>query len=130
MSRSAVLEEWESRLRLIFLEIDNRFEAEYGNAFPLHPARPRRGTTSASDLDGLFYVGASFSAGYGSAAGEGYVVEIKWSTLATVPQELRRKAEDDALAILNQRLPQVFPGKGLRAVRDGDLVKIIGDLSI
>ena len=63
--------EWDKKLKAIFDRIDDKLEDRYGELFPLHPTRAERGTTSNKESDGLFNVGASFTAGYGSKLGRG-----------------------------------------------------------
>ncbi len=124
------LEIWEAKLKKIFGEIDNLLEDRYGSLFPLHPVRPKRGSTSNPEFDGLFDVGASFTAGFGSRHGEGYVIQISWSTLVNVSEQIRGEAQKIALEHLQLRLPEEFPGKDLKVVQDGKVMKIIGDLSL
>ena len=124
------LEIWEEKLRKIFKEANDVLEEKYGSLFPLNPVRAKHGTTSDPESDGLFDVGATYSTGLGSKYGEGYVVEIRWATLRSVPEEMQKEAEAIVEDILNKRLPDEFPGKNLKVLHDGDLIKIVGDLSI
>jgi hypothetical protein len=124
------LEIWEGRLRKIFKEIDVVLEEKYGGFFPLNPVRARHGTTSDPENDGLFDVGATYSTGLGSRYGEGYVIEVRWATLSKIPETLVMESESAVENILNSRLPEEFPGKNLRVVHDGDVMKIVGDLSL
>ena len=124
------LEIWEVKLRKIFKEINDVLEEKYGGLFPLNPVRARHGTTSDPESDGLFDVGATYSTGIGSMYGEGYVIEIRWATLKPVPEEMGKEAEAIAENILNKRLLTEFPGKNLKVVHDGDVMKIVGDLSL
>ncbi|MFZ2656227.1 MAG: hypothetical protein WAX69_14950 [Victivallales bacterium] len=124
------LEIWEENLRNIFHELDLILEDRYGSLFPVNPVRAQHGTTDNPEYSGLFDVGASFSAGFGSQYGEGYVVQIRWATLKKVPDVARKEAEAIVEFHLNKRLPEVFPGKKLSVVRDGTLMKIVGDLSL
>ncbi len=121
---------WERRLREVFDEIDDILEDEYGAKYPLHPARARRGRTANKSQDGLFNVGAAYSAGLGSEYGEGYIVEIRLVTLSKVPREIRERIEDEVVELLNEKLPESFPDHDLRVERDGHLYKIVGDLSL
>ncbi|MFH0880261.1 MAG: hypothetical protein V2A34_11160 [Lentisphaerota bacterium] len=121
---------WEERLKVIFDRIDAYLEAKYGHLYPLHPSRPSRGGTSNPEQDGLFNVGSSFSPGYGSEHGPGYIVEFRLATLSEVPDKVRLQIEGEAVEMLNQALNETFPGQDLRAERDGPVVKIIGDLSL
>jgi len=122
--------QWEEKLRNVFLVVDEFLENEYGDWFPLHPNRPPRGTTANAEMDGLFNVGASFSAGYGSQKGRGWVVEIYLATLATVPGDIRLRIEEDVKALLQKELTLRFPERELRVEKDGNSLKIYGDLSL
>lgn len=124
------LEIWEWKLRKVFKIINDVLEDKYGSLFPLNPVRARHGTTSDPECDGLFDVGATYSTGLGSKYGEGYVIEVRWATLKPVPDEMRKDAEAIAESILNNSLPNEFPGKNLKVVHDGDIMKIVGDLSL
>lgn len=126
--RDPRVEAWESRLKEVFDLIDHELEDTYGKSFRLHPARPGRGSTANPQADGLFNVGASFSAGYGTATGRGYVVRIQMSTLENVPELIREQIRNEVAGRLRQLLPDSFPGKDLRVVREGFVYKITGDL--
>ena len=121
---------WEEKLKRIFDEVDHLLEDKYGGHFPLHPVRPKRGRSANPESDGLFDVGASFTAGFGSAHGQGYLIEIRWSTLSAIPEDLKSEAEAIVADTLDKRLSDEFPGKSLKVVRDGHSMKIIGDLSL
>ena len=122
--------EWEQRLKSVFDDIDHELEAAFGTRFPRHPARPAHGNTANPEMDGLFNVGASFSAGFGSEFGPGYVVDIRVSTLDPVPAELKNKLRDKVQTLLTERLPVAFPGKNLRVDREHNHLRIHGDLSL
>ena len=121
---------WEKRLKTIFDKIDDFLEDKYGKQYTLHPARPQRGSTANKEQDGLFNVGASFSAGFGSEYGAGYVVEIRMATLEQVPMDVRQQIEQDVIKILDKELNQKFPKKILDVKKDGNVYKIYGDLSL
>jgi len=124
------IEEWESKLKRVFDRVDDHLEEKYGRKYPLHPARPTRGTTSSKAHDGLFNLGASFSAGYGSKRGPGYVVEVRMVTLPRVPQYIRNQIEEEAVERLREELPREFPDRELKIERDGQVYKIHGDLRL
>jgi len=124
------VEEWESRLKRVFDRVDDYLEEKYGHKYPLHPARPARGATSSKAHDGLFNIGASFSAGYGSKRGAGYVVEVRMVTLTRVPQYIRDQIEEEAVERLREELPKQFPDRELKVERDGPVYKIAGDLRL
>lgn len=121
---------WERKLGDIFDKIDAELEATYGDRYPLHPARAEKGKTSNPEHDGLFNLGAAFSAGYGSQHGAGYVVRLRVATLAHVPKPVLEEMEDVVVARLREELPSVFPGIDLKVTRDGPVFKNHGDLSL
>lgn len=121
---------FEKDLKALFDQIDGELEERWGERFPLHPARSAEGSTGNPESDGLFNVGASFSAGYGSQSGKGYVIEVRLVTLASVDPstraEIRRYVADRVASLL----PERFPNRQLHVTQDGDLFKITGDLSL
>ena len=128
MERQDIVD-WERRLKSLFDEIDDHLEDKYGPLFSIHPSRPRRGRTANKEHDGLFNVGASFSPGFGSRLGRGYVVDIDVVTLDSVPQQIREKIEVDVERLVDEKLPTFFPGRDMQVARDGKILKIYGDLS-
>ena len=122
--------EWEKRLKSVFDEIDAELENDYGGMFSRHPARAPDGGTSNPEMDGLFNVGASFSAGFGSRFGPGYVVDIQFSTLEHVSLKLKSTLRDHVRALLIEKLPVAFPGKDLRVDKELRHLRIHGDLSL
>ncbi|MDC7218506.1 MAG: hypothetical protein PQJ59_01100 [Spirochaetales bacterium] len=122
--------EWDDNLRKMFDRIDDYLEDKYGGLYPLHPNRMKRGTTSNKSMDGLFNVGASYSSGFGSKYGKGYVIEIYLSTLAGVDPEVRLQIEGEVEGMVEKFLPEYFPGRNLDCEKDGHVLKIFGDLSL
>lgn len=121
---------WERTMKAMFDEIDDRLEDKYGKEFPLHPNRSDRGKTANKEMDGLFNVGADFTAGYGSRYGRGYVIQVRMSTLEHIPVKIRKSIEADVEKMVREKLPIFFPGRNLVLERDGGLLKITGDLSL
>ncbi|MBU1693017.1 MAG: hypothetical protein KKC51_03535 [Verrucomicrobia bacterium] len=121
---------WEDKLKSVFDRIDDRLEERYEGRYPLHPNRPPRGTTANREMDGLFNVGAAFTAGYGSELGRGYVVEIRMATPARIPPAVREKIEEEVAGMLDEELAREFPGQALKVSRDGPVYKIHGNLSL
>jgi hypothetical protein len=121
---------WELRLKSVFDEIDAELENQFGEHYSLHPSRPPRGKTSNPEMDGLFNVGASFSAGIGSKFGPGYVVDIRLSTLQRVPPDLKQELLAKVQAMLTEKLPTAFPGQELHVDFDRNHLRIHGDLSL
>jgi hypothetical protein len=121
---------WERKLKEVFDRIDGALEAEYRDRYDLHPARPPHGTTASRAHDGLFNIGAAFTAGYGSEHGRGYVVEVRMATLDRVPAAVRERIEEEVARRLETALAEAFPGRVLHVDRDGSVYKIHGDLSL
>jgi hypothetical protein len=117
-------------MREMFNEIDDRIEDKYGSMFTLHPNRPSRGKTNSREMDGLFNIGAAFTAGYGSRYGRGYIVDIRISTLDHVPGEIREEIYNSVADLVREKLEIFFPERELEIVREGNLLKIIGDFSL
>lgn len=124
------LEEWEGRLYSLLREIDGVLEDKYGKLYPLHPARPQRGETANPQYDGLFRITASYSAGYGSKLGPGYIFRVELVTFEMVPDETRLRIEEEAMQMAEDGLKRVFPERELSIARDGNVIKIYGDLSL
>ncbi|MBN2510280.1 MAG: hypothetical protein JXB03_08385 [Spirochaetales bacterium] len=124
------LVEWEERLKKLFDEVDDYLEDTYGDLYPLHPNRARRGTTSHKGHDGLFNVGATFSAGFGSRHGRGYVIEVDLVTLSHIPREVEEQIQNDVLKLVRKKLTEYFPERDLEVSKDGRVYKIHGDLSL
>lgn len=122
--------EFNKRLKHVFDRVDDYLEEKYGAEYPLHPSRPHRGVTSNKAQDGLFNVGASFTAGYGSKLGRGYVVDVDMVTLAHIPSDVRRRIEADAIARVEEYLQEEFPDRELHVSKDRNTFKIHGDLSL
>ena len=122
--------QWEQKLKAVFDEIDRDLEAQYDDRWPLHPYRPEEGTTSNPEHDGLFNIGAAFSAGIGSQHGPGYTVEIRLSTLERVPEEIRDEIRRKVFQTLEKKLPAAFPGRELHVAEEGENIRIHGDLSL
>lgn len=123
-------EAWEETLRGVFAKINDYLEARYGHLYPLHPARPPHGATSDGEADGLFELGASFTAGIGSEHGPGYVVELRFATLSHVDKQTYDRIESEAIERLKEELPKAFPSHSLVLRREGPMHKIVGDLHL
>ncbi len=128
--RHPSLIEFESKLRRLFDSIDHYLEEKYGRKYQLHPSRPARGTTSNSAHDGLFNVGATFTAGFGSKIGRGYIVQIDMVTLDSVPRDIREMIEEEVADQVAEKLGYYFPQRELRVDRDRNVYKIHGDLRL
>ncbi|MFP4153752.1 MAG: hypothetical protein ACOC2V_04015 [Alkalispirochaeta sp.] len=128
--RGREVQEFEGTLKKLFDRIDDELEDRWGGEYPLHPARPARGVSTNKETDGLFNVGASFSAGYGSEHGKGYVVDVRLVTLSDVPDETIDEIHAYIARRIEELLPEYFPGRELDVVREGNTFKIIGDLSL
>lgn len=128
--RHPKLIEWEHTLKAMFDEIDDHLEDKYGNLYPLHPNRAKRGVTSNKESDGLFNVGCAFSAGFGSNLGRGYVIEVHMSTLSEIPSEIKKTIENETAEIVRSKLTTFFPNRELNVEKDGNIYKIFGDLKL
>ncbi|MFW5827009.1 MAG: hypothetical protein ACOCU4_02895 [Alkalispirochaeta sp.] len=128
--RGREVQEFETKLKKLFDQIDAELEDQWGGEYPLHPARPPRGKSSNPETDGLFNVGASFSTGYGSDHGRGYVIETRMVTLTSVDDETREEIRAYVARRVDELLPEYFPDRDLDVVRDGDMYKVTGDLSL
>jgi len=121
---------WERQLNDLLNRLDVELEQKYGDRYPLHPARPRHGTTHNPSQSGLFNVVADFTGGFGSERGAGYLLDVDMVTLTEVPDELEEQILEEVIARLREELPAVFPGKELHISRDGHSFKLHGDLGL
>jgi hypothetical protein len=124
------MKKWEKNLRRIFDEIDDHLEDTYGEMYPLHPARAPRGHTANKSHDGLFNVGAAFSAGYGSKFGRGWVVDIRMVTLSEIEGEVKEKIHSEVAEKVRDRLKETYPEQEIRVEQDGNIFKIFGDIDL
>ena len=124
------LVQWEKTLKSVLDDIDIILEERYGDDYDLHPARRPHGATSNRSHDGLFDIRGEFTLGIGTRTGRGYIIDIDLKTLEKVPPEIIEQIEDDAIEELKKRLPEVYPGRELYVERDGNMIKILGDLSL
>ena len=121
---------FERKLKAVFDQIDREFERDHAGLYERHPARLRQGATGNPEFDGLFNIGAAFTAGFGSSHGPGYVVEVRLVTLDPVSEAAQDKLETRPLDRLRTLLPEAFPGRRLQVDRDGHVLKIHGDLHL
>lgn len=128
--RGPEVRNFERRLKELFDQIDAELEERWGSDYTLHPARPPRGGSGNPESDGLFNVGASFSAGYGTEYGKGYVIETRMVTLEQVPRDVRTEIDAYTARRIEELLPEYFPDRELEVVQDGRVFKITGDLSL
>ncbi len=122
--------EWEKTLKKIFDIIDDHIEDKYGFLYPLHPSRPQRGRTANKSSDGLFNIGAAFSAGFGSRYGRGWVVDVSMVTLSDVPDEVREQIYLRVVSELKRLLKEFYPERDIKVEKDGNVFKIFGDLGL
>lgn len=120
----------EQKLRRLADDLDNYLEDRFGNLYPLHPNRPRRGEAASVAYDGLFSTGTQFTAGYGSKHGRGYIMSIEIRTLCPVKEEDRQAVEKASREYLNQIIPRYLPGRKIELKRDGNVYKLVGDFSL
>ncbi len=124
------IREFDRKLKKMFDLIDDYLENNYSEIYQLHPNRPKRGSTANKASDGLFNVGATFSPGYGSKHGRGYVVEVDIATLDHVPDKVQLEIENEVADLLREIIREQFPGQDIRVNRDGNVLKIYGELII
>jgi len=124
------IKEWENTLRKIFDIIDDHLEDNYGFLFPLHPARAQRGHTSNKSSDGLFNIGAAFSAGFGSRYGRGWVVDVTMVTLSKIPENVKLQINKKVIEELKRLLLEFYPERNISVEIDGNVFKIFGDLGL
>jgi hypothetical protein len=121
---------FEKELNAVLDDVDHLLEARFGDRYDLHPSRAAKGQTGNPTYDGLFQLSASFSAGYGTELGRGYVLEVRLVTMENVPGDERAVIENVAATLLEQHLDLAFPKRALKLQRDGTVYKIVGDLSL
>jgi hypothetical protein len=119
-----------NELEALFQEVDEVLENHWGDTFPLHPNRPKRGVTSNPEMDGLFEIAPDFTVGLNSQKGRGYIVSLRVATLEKVPAEIYENFMQESAKLITERLPIHFPGREMQVVRDGKVFKIIGDFSL
>ena len=122
--------EWEHTLKRIFDIIDDQLEDKYGFLYPLHPSRPQRGHTSNNASDGLFNIGAAFSAGFGSNYGRGWVIDVTMVTLSKVPEDVKTQIYNKVIEELKHLLKKFYPERQIKVEKDGNIFKIFGDLGL
>jgi len=123
-------EELEKRLDKLCMALDNYLEDQYTDIFPLHPNRPKRGAGANPSFDGVFATSVSFTLGYGSKYGRGYLIVIDVRTLQYVSSAQKEEINNRAFLFIQKTLPVEFPERKLEIVRDGNLLKVIGDFSL
>lgn len=128
--KSVLVEKWEEKLNHVLQKVDRILESRYGSLFAPHPARPSHGITANPQNDGLFRVTASFSPGFGSELGRGYVLQLDVMTLDRTDARQIEAIQREAVELIRANLEGAFPGRGLTVKRDGNVWKIVGDLSL
>lgn len=121
---------FEQQLGVLCTKTDNFLEDNFGSYYPLHPNRLSRGSAANPSFDGLFATTFSFTLGYGSTYGRGYVVRVEIRTLKSVNSNIRKEIDDAAFDFIKKNLGVVFPERKLEIVRDGNIMKITGDFSL
>jgi hypothetical protein len=121
---------WEKKLKSVLDDIDVLLEEKYGNEYDLHPARRKHGSTSNRSHDGLFDIRGDFTLGLGSDKGKGYIVDIDLKTLENIPRNIIDQIENETIKELKERLSQAFPDRELKVEKDGNVIKVFGDLSL
>jgi hypothetical protein len=125
-----LVEAWEAKLNALLIEVDSRLEEQFGSLFLPHPARPRLGSTANPQHDGLFRITASYSPGFGSVLGKGYVLQIDPVTLDNVSDQQLELIRQTAVQLIQDGLDKAMPGRHLRVQRENNVWKLVGDLSL
>jgi hypothetical protein len=81
-------------------------------------------------MDGLFQATPNFTPGYVSEHGRGYIIGLRAATLETIPPNQINYLMAVAASYITRKLPEYFPGRDLRVVKDGPVYKIVGDFSL
>jgi len=123
-------EQLEADLERLCSALDNYLEDLYEGFFSLHPNRLRRGSGANPSFDGIFSTSISFTLGYGSVYGRGYIVAISVRTLAHVSAQQMEEINNRAFVFIGNNLSRYLPERQLEIVKDGKLLKIIGDFSL
>ena len=121
---------FDERMKELFDEVDHYIEDLYCGKYHLHPVRPSRGKTSNTEADGLFNVGASFTPGFGSELGRGYIIDVKIATLEKIDEVKRREIHTTVAKKVEELLPVYFPERELVVRRDIKHYKIQGDFCL
>ncbi len=117
----------EKALHTISDRTDDALEDTFGDTYNLHPNRMRRGKTENKASDGLFNAGFTFTPGYGSTHGRGYVLQFHISTLERVPKSVFRELEDFAAAYIESILNDYFLQGSVELVREETHYKLVGN---
>ena len=128
--RNPRVEEWEEKLNQLLRRVTVQLEERFSDFALRHPARLPHGAIANPQNDGLFRITATFTPGFGSQLGKGYVLTIEPVTLERFRQEDWQQIEDFACAQIRAGLEAALPGCGLTLQRDGQIWKIVGDLSL
>ena len=123
-------EELENELARLCANLDNYLEDKYGKKYRIHPNRLKRGAGSNPRFDGLFSTSIAFSLGYGSKTGRGYIVEVDIRTLDKVAEEDKKEINEEAFNYIKRNLKLCLPERELDIVKDGSVMKIVGDFSL
>lgn len=123
-------EELERQMSELCQALDNHLEDIYGEHYSIHPNRLKRGMGSNPSFDGLFSTSCSFTLGYGTKSGRGYLVNVEIRTLDRIPFEEKAQIQDHAFDYIAENLKTFIPGRELEVIRENNLMKIVGDFSL
>ncbi|MCQ2411463.1 MAG: hypothetical protein MJ057_00730 [Sphaerochaetaceae bacterium] len=123
-------EELERQMSELCQALDNHLEDIYGGHYSIHPNRLKRGMGSNPSFDGLFSTSCSFTLGYGTKSGRGYLVNVEIRTLDRIPFEEKARIQDHAFDYIAENLKTFIPGRDLEVIRENNLMKIVGDFSL
>lgn len=123
-------EELERQMTELCKALDNHLEDLYGEHYTIHPNRLKRGMGSNPSFDGLFATTCSFTLGYGTKSGRGYIVNVDIRTLDKVSQYEKADIFADAFSFIAENLKTYVPGRELQIIQENNLMKIVGDFSL
>lgn len=120
----------EQQMAKLCQALDNWLEDGFGENWPIHPNRMKRGTGANPSFDGLFSTSVAFTLGYGSKSGRGYLVNVDIRTLKFVTSQEKTEVLDAAASFLRNNIEEYIPDRKLDVVKEGNLIKIVGDFSL
>ena len=120
----------EENINKLTRALDVFLETNYGDSYVLHPNRRVHGFGSNPSFDGLFCTTSSFTLGYGSSFGRGYIIKIDIRTLDPVSLAFKEEIETTAYNFMRDNLKNYLPDRDIRVVKDGTVLKLVGDFSL
>ena len=122
--------QFEEKLTSICIQLDEYLEDTYAGSFVPHPNRLARGEGANPCYDGLFSTSASFSLGYGTKSGRGYIFNVELRSLQFVPAHVKDDIKQRAFTFIEKKLPEVIPDRKLELILEDGMIKLIGDFTL